>query len=277
MASMRASLFKIPIHIILIIYSLISIFPFYYVVITTFKSRDEFYINVYAPPENWTLEGVITLYTDYGFGRATLNSVIVTFLSIVITLIIATPAAYAYSKMKFIARGFLLSLTVALLGVPVMIVIIPVYVLMSKVNLLDSYIGVSLVYTAFNLPFYIFLLTSFFRAIPQEILDAGRIDGCNRFELLKKIIVPLSRPVYATLIVISTIWVWNELLIAMMFLRKDDMHTVTVALSRIVGRYSMHPELIQAGAFFVALPMILLFLAGRKYFIQGLLSGALKE
>ena len=158
-----------------------------------------------------------------------------------------------------------------------MIVIIPVYVLMSKIRLLDSYVGVSLVYTAFNLPFFIFLLTSFFRAIPQGILDAGSIDGCNRFQLLYKIIVPLSRPVYATLIVISSIWVWNELLIAMMFLRKDEMQTITVALSRIVGRYSMHPELIQAGAFCVALPMIALFFLGQKYLIKGILAGALKE
>ncbi|UCB46759.1 MAG: carbohydrate ABC transporter permease, partial [Spirochaetota bacterium] len=275
MASIKTRLYKIPIHIILIVYAIVSIFPLYYVVITTFKSRDEFYTNYYAPPKDWTLEGVIALYKDYGFGRSTLNSVIVTFLSIVITLIIATPSAYAYSKMKFIGRSFLLSLTVALLGVPVMIVIIPVYVVMSKVHLLDSYIGVSFVYAAFNLPFFIFLLTSFFRSIPQALLDAGRIDGCNRFALLIKIIVPLSRPVYTTLTVISTIWVWNELLIAMMFLRKDSMHTITVALSRIVGRYSTHPEMIQAGAFFVALPMIILFLAGRKFFIQGLLSGAL--
>lgn len=270
-------LFKIPIHIILIILSIISIFPFYYTVITTFKSRDEFYTNAYAPPQNWTLEGVITLFRDYNLGRAALNSIIVTFLSILITLIIATLASYAYSRMKFKARSFLLSLTVALLGVPVMVVIIPVYVIMSKVNMLDSYIGVSFVYTAFNLPFFIFLLTGFFLAIPQELLNAASIDGCNRFQILTKILIPLSRPVYATLIVISTIWVWNELLIAMMFLRKDNMQTITVALNTIVGRYSMRPELIQAGALFIAIPMIILFLIGQKFLVKGLMAGAIKE
>ena len=221
MTSFKKRLFKIPIHIILIIYSIISIAPFYYVVITTFKSNDEFYTNNYSPPKNWTLEGAITLYKEYGFGRATLNSVIVTFLALLFTLIIATLAAYAYSKMRFVGRGFLLSLTVALLGIPVMIVIIPVYILMSRINMLDSYIGISWVYTAFNLPFFIFLLTSFFRAIPQELLNAASIDGCNRFQLLTRILVPLSKPVYATLTIVSTIWVWNELIIAMMFLRKE--------------------------------------------------------
>jgi ABC-type glycerol-3-phosphate transport system permease component len=177
----------------------------------------------------------------------------------------------------FKGRRFILSLTVALTGVPVMIIIIPIYVLMSKLDLLDSYVGVSIIYGALMLPFSIFLLTSFFKSIPEDLLNAASIDGCNRLQLLYKIILPLSKPVLTTLVVVNSLWVWNDLLIALMFLRQDNMKTVTVALNMIGGRYANNPVLIQAGALFVAIPMILIFILGQKYFVKGLLAGALKE
>ena len=277
MLSLKAKLSKIPIHIILIIYSIISIFPFYYVIVTAFKTKEEIYKNIYAPPAKWTFANVITLYTEYGFLRSTINSIIITVLSILITLIVAVLAAYAYSKMEFRAKRFLLSLTVALTGVPIMVVIIPVYVLMSRINMLDSYVGISFIYATFMLPFSIFLLSSFFRSIPEDLLNAASIDGCNRFQLLYKIILPLSKPVITTLIVVNSLWVWNDLLIALMFIRKSEMLTVNVALNSIGGRYANNPVLIQAGALFVAIPMILVFIFGQKYFVKGLLAGAIKE
>ncbi len=207
----------------------------------------------------------------------TLNSLLITLISISITLVIATLAAYAFSKMKFAGKRFMFSLTIALTGVPIMIVIIPIYVLMSKINLLDNYFGVSIIYAVFMLPFTIFLMTSFFRTIPDDLLNAARIDGANRLQILYKVILPLSKPVIATLAVVNSLWVWNDLLIALMFLRNDNMKTVTAALNLIGGRYANNPVLIQAGALFVAIPMIILFLAGQRYFIKGILAGALKE
>ena len=275
--SLRSKISKLPIHIILIIFSIISIFPFYYVIATAFKTKNEIYENIFGLPRQWTFENVIKLYTEYGFFRSTINSIIVTLCSIAITLIISILASYAYSKMQFKGRRFLLSLTVALTGVPIMIVIIPIYVLMSKLDLLDSYVGVSIIYGALMLPFSIFLLTSFFKSIPEDLLNAASIDGCNRLQLLYKIILPLSKPVLTTLVVVNSLWVWNDLLIALMFLRQDNMKTVTVALNMIGGRYANNPVLIQAGALFVAIPMILIFILGQKYFVKGLLAGALKE
>jgi len=275
--SFRSKISKLPIHIILIIFSIISISPFYYVIATAFKTKNEIYENIFGLPRQWTFENVIKLYTEYGFFRSTINSIIVTLCSIAITLIIAILASYAYSKMMFKGRRFILSLTVALTGVPVMIIIIPIYVLMSKLDLLDSYVGVSIIYGALMLPFSIFLLTSFFKSIPEDLLNAASIDGCNRLQLLYKIILPLSKPVLTTLVVVNSLWVWNDLLIALMFLRQDNMKTVTVALNMIGGRYANNPVLIQAGALFVAIPMILIFILGQKYFVKGLLTGALKE
>lgn len=277
MIYLKDRLSKIPIHIILIISSIISIFPFYYVIVTAFKDKQEHYNNIYAPPAKWTFANIITLFTEYGFLRSILNSIIVTALSILIALVISTLAGYAYSKMEFKAKGLLLSFTVALTGVPVMIVLIPVYVLASKINMLNSYLGVSFVYATFMLPFCIFLLTSFFRSIPQELIDAASIDGCNRFQVLYKIILPLSKPIITTLIIVNSAWVWNDLLIAMMFLMKPEMVTVTVNLNRIGGRYAQNPVLTQAGAIFVVIPMIILFLVGQKNFRRGLFAGAIKE
>jgi ABC-type glycerol-3-phosphate transport system permease component len=120
-------------------------------------------------------------------------------------------------------------------------------------------------------------LTSFFRSIPQELIDAAFIDGCNRFQVLYKIILPLSKPIITTIVIVNSAWVWNDLLIAMMFLMKPEMMTVTVNLNRIGGRYAQNPVLTQAGALFVIIPMIILFLVGQKNFRRGLFAGAIKE
>jgi multiple sugar transport system permease protein/raffinose/stachyose/melibiose transport system permease protein len=277
---MRAMTFKtrvIPIHVILIIFSVMAIFPFYYMVITAFKTNDEFYDNIYAPPSSWTFENFNIIVQEHGFARALINSSIVTTASIVLTIAVSVLASYAYSKMVFQGRKFLLSLSVSLTGIPIMIVIIPIYVLLSKAHLLDTYTGVSIVYAAFMLPFSIFILTSFFNSVPNELLNAASIDGCTRFQTLYKIILPLSKPVITTLVIVNSLWVWNDLIIAMMFLRHDRMRTIAVALHLVGGRFALNPVLVQAGALFVAIPMIIMFLFGQRYFTKGLLAGAFKE
>lgn len=179
--------------------------------------------------------------------------------------------------MSFGLRKLILSFTVSLMGIPVLIVIIPIYVLMAKVHLLNTYAGVSIVYAAFMLPFSIFILTSFFNSVPNELLNAASIDGCNRLQTLVKVILPLSRPVLTTLVIVNGLWVWNDLLIALMFLKNVKMRTIAATLHLVGGRFALNPVLAQAGALFVAVPMIIVFLLGQRYFTRGLLTGALKE
>jgi raffinose/stachyose/melibiose transport system permease protein len=267
----------IPAHVILLIFSILALFPFYFMTVTAFKTNNEYYENLYAPPEHWTVENFGVLIEKHKFFRGFLNSAIVTIASIGLTIIISVFASYAYSKMDFKGRKFILSLTVSLSSIPIMIVIIPIYALMSKLKLLDTYAGVSIVYAAFMLPFSIFFLTGFFNSVPNELLNAASIDGCSRFQTLFRIIMPLSRPIITALVIVNSLWVWNDLLIAMMFLRLDRMRTIAVSLHLVGGRYAQNPVLIQAGAFFVAVPMVIVFLVGQRYFTKGLLAGALKE
>ncbi len=136
MMSFKEKLLKTPVHIVLLFFSVISIFPFYFVIVTAFKTDLEFYDNAYAPPAKWVFENITSLVREYGFLKSTLNSIIVTFLSIVITLVISALAAYAYSKMKFKLKEFLLSFTVSLTIVPFIIVLIPIYVLAARIKML---------------------------------------------------------------------------------------------------------------------------------------------
>jgi ABC-type glycerol-3-phosphate transport system permease component len=277
MSRIKKRLKFLPIHVILIFSAIIFLFPFYYMVVTGFKTNQEFYDNTFAPPQEWSLNNMESLVTDHHFIRYFFNSAIVTSFSGVLALITSSLAGYAYAKMTFSGKGFLLSMSIAFTGIPPIIVVIPMYVLMSRMQLLNTYFGVSIIYAGFLIPFSVFVLTSFFRSIPNELLNAAEIDGCNRFMRLTRIMLPLSKPVLTTVIIINGLWVWNELLIALMFLRSELKRTIAVGLAQLGGRYAINPTLVQAGALFVAIPIIVIYLIGQKYFVRGLSAGALKE
>jgi len=268
---------KIPLHIILIIFSISAIFPFYYMIITGFKTNNEFYENTFLPPVDWSIENIKSLFFEHNFLIFFRNSAIVTIGSVLIALVVSSLAAYAYAKMKFRGNKFLLGLTITLTGIPPIIVVVPMYVLMSKISMLNTFTGINLIYSGFMLPFSIFVLTGFFRSIPDDLLHAASIDGCNRLQLLYRIILPLSKPALTTIIIINSLWVWNELLIALMFLRSENMRTINIALAQIGGRYAINPTLVQAGALFVTIPILIIYLIGQRFFVKGISAGALKE
>jgi raffinose/stachyose/melibiose transport system permease protein len=267
---------KVPLHIVLILFSLSALVPIYFMGVSAFKSETEYYDNNYGIPIEPTLENFKILIIDREIYRPMINTLILTFSSTIIAILISIFASYAYAKMKFRGRDALFNITIAFTAMPAIVVIIPLYSLLSKIGLINSYLGASLVYAGFMLPISIFILTSFFITIENEILEAARIDGCSSFMILLKIIVPLSRPSIISLFIVNGLWVWNELLIALLLLQDNAKRTIVVELAMFIGKYSIYPTFIMTGAFFVGLPMIILYLFGQKYFVKGLTSGAIK-
>jgi alpha-glucoside transport system permease protein len=236
----------------------------------------------------WTLENY-RLALNEGFGNAFLNSLAVTIPSTVIPITIAAFAAYAFSWMHFKGRDVLFIIVVALLVVPLQMAIIPILrlynegatvgrlIVFPKLDLVGTFLGVWLAHTGFGLPLAIYLLRNFIGALPSSIIESARIDGADHFTIFWRLVIPLSVPALAAFAIFQFLWVWNDLLVAYVFLGgTDETSVLTVALRNLVGARGENWHLLTAAAFIsMALPL-LVFFALQKYFVRGLTAGAVK-
>jgi ABC-type glycerol-3-phosphate transport system permease component len=190
--------------------------------------------------------------------------------------LIAFIAAFAFAKMQFKGKDFILNMIISLMVIPVVVLIVPLFVLYTKIKFMSTYHGVILIYAAVCMPFSVYLLTNFFKTIPDEIVEAGIIDGCSTLKILTKVVIPLSGPPISTLIIVNSLWIWNELLLALVFLPKDNLRTLMVGITVFKSRYNLDVTVTMAGLLLTTLPMILLYVIFQKFFVRGLTEGALK-
>ena len=189
---------------------------------------------------------------------------------------VATLAAYAIARLTFRGRTFLLRLLVALMVIPPAVLILPLFLGLQPLGLTNTYQGVVLIYSGMLVPFSVYMLSSFFRTLPVELFEAARMDGASTLRILRSIVIPLSGPGYITLVVVNAMWVWNELLIALVFLQDDQKRTLMAGLTTMRGRYAINEPMVMSGMFLGALPILLLFLFGQRFFVRGLVAGAVK-
>ncbi len=263
-------------QISLIFISSAAAYPVYYMIVTSFKTRNDWLNNQFGLPTQISLDNFIAASSQ---GRLLIwfrNSVVVALFAIVATTLLAALAAYAVARLRFQGRQFYLNLMISLMVIPPAVLIVPLHGLMVKTALINTLQGLVFIYVGLLLPFSIYLLVSFFRGLPVELFDAAAIDGCSNFGTLVRIVVPLSAPAFVTLVVVNTLWVWNELLIALVFMQSDELKTLMPAISLFKGRFNANEPLVLTGAFLASLPMILLFLAGQRFFVQGMVAGAVK-
>jgi raffinose/stachyose/melibiose transport system permease protein len=253
-----------------------AIYPVYYMIETSLKTRQAWMTDQFGLPLPPTLDNYVALLQDGRIPVWFLNSVIVTAASVVAATVVATLAAYAIARLQFRGRTFLLRVLVALMVIPPAVLILPLFLGLQPLGLINTYQGVVLIYTGMLVPFSVYMLSSFFRTLPIELFEAARIDGASTLRILWSIVVPLSGPGFVTLIVVNAMWVWNELLIALVFLQDDKLRTLMAGLTTLRGRFAINEPMVMAGMFLGALPILLLFLFGQRYFVRGLVAGAVK-
>jgi len=269
--------YKVLNHFILIIMSISAIFPLYFLISTSFKTREDFFNNKFGIPSVFDYANYIEAFKGGdNFLRWFLNSTIVTVASVLISLFCTILAAYAFVYFKFKGRNFLFNLTVSLMVFPPVVVIIPLFIFMQKINLINNYLSVIIIYVGLMLPFGIYLIASFFSTVPKEIIESAFIDGCDISKILLKILIPLSRPAIVTVVVVNALFAWNELLIAMVFLNSTESKTLMAGLMSFKARFNIDLPVTMAGLTVISIPIILLYLFGSKYFIEGLTAGSLK-
>ena len=256
--------------------TVLSLFPVYFMAVSAFKNKAEYLANKWGLPQAPILDNFATAFSGEKFFIRFANSTILTVGAVTVSLIVACLAAYAFAQMDFPGKRALFNLILSLMVVPPVVMMVPLFVWMVRWKLVNTYPGVILIYVGLLLPFSVYLMTNFFQTVPREILDAARIDGCSNFGLFRQILMPLAAPAVVTLIVVNALWAWNELLIALVFLQKDDLKTLMVGIAAMRSRNYVDIPATMAGLLIATIPIVVLYIFGQKYFIRGLASGALK-
>ena len=255
---------------------LIALFPIYFMLVSAFKSGVGYARSPLALPHPITLQNFAKVLGQSSFLRWAFNSAVLTVTSVAVALIVASPAAYAFARLIFPGRDLAFRLVSTLMAVPVIAVLIPLFVFMVNVHLVNTYPAAIVVYAGFLIPYKIFFLTAFFRQLPEPILEAAVLDGCGTLALLRRMIIPLSRPAFIVMAVVSSIWVWNELLIALVLLQSDASRTLMVGLTLFQDEFRVDVPVTMAGLAISVIPIILVYVVGVRYFTAGFLGGAMQ-
>ena len=227
---------SIPKVILLGFVSLGSIFPIYYMIANSLKTKIDYINNRIGLPSKIIWDNYRVVLFEKSFFSWTGNTLILTFSSVILVIFISMLAAYSFAKMNFKMKNKLLLVIISLMVIPPVVMIIPLFVLTVKVHLINNFISPILIYTGLMMPFSIYLLVNFFKTIPDDFIDAAVIDGCTTHGILFRIIFPLSKAPIVTLFIVNAMWVWNELLIAMIFLQKEGMRTMNQVLADLCNK-----------------------------------------
>ncbi len=256
---------------------LIFFFPFFWIITSSFKSPEEIIAtSTTIIPRSFTLDHYNKILFNSDFFIYLKNSLIVSFSSMIISIILSVSAAYGLHKLKFYGNKFVEYSLLVTYAFPGVILLVPIYLLFAKVNLLNSYFALIVVNVLFATPFAVWMLKAFFKLIPNEIEEAAYIDGASRYIVISRIIVPLAAPGIASVAIFCFIISWTEYLFASILISGDDLKTLPVGLAGIVGQYQIDWGFLLSGAVLASLPVILLFVFIGKYFVSGLTEGAVK-
>jgi len=237
--------------------------------------------SVFFPPydpSQWTLSNYQTVLTSEGMDQAFINSVIVSIPSTIIPITIAAFAAYAFAWIPFRGRGIIFTIVVALLVVPIQMSLIPILKIYSGANLYGSFLGIWLAHTGFGLPLAIFLLYNFISQLPRDLFESAAIDGASHLQTFIRIVLPLSVPALGAFAIFQFLWVWNDLLVALVFLGPgQDVRVMPTALYQLIGARGGSWHFLTAGAFITMLLPLGVFLLLQRAFVRGILAGSVKS
>lgn len=246
--------------------------PFVWMLLSSFKPESELRrVPATWLPETVTLDNFRTIFTGLDFPTYFANSLIVATAVTVGNLALCSMLGYVLAKIDFPGRRVLFLLVIGTLMIPAMVTFVPQFVLVSKFGLVNTYPGLALPLLALAGPLGVFLMRQYIGELPDELIDSARIDGAGELQIFLRIIIPLSKPALATLTIVTFLGAWNNFLIPLVMAQTEDMYTMPVALALYsVGQNSTHFGLLMAGAVVVVLPVLLIFVALQRYFVQGI-------
>ncbi len=263
-------------YLLLVLLVLIYIIPLLWVIFVSLKTNGEVMASPWSLPEKPHFENYVSAWAAGGIGRATLNSAIVCTVTLVVSILLGSMAAFSISVMRWKHSGKVLSMFLFGMMVPVHCILIPLFVFFVKLKLTDSYLSMILPYTAFALPVTIYLMGGFFRSIPWEVYEAACLDGCSVYRLFWEIAFPLARDGIFVVSLMTFVGNWNELLVAMVFTSSPNVQTIPVRLTAFVSPYATDYVRMFAAIVLAMLPTIAVYSAFSNKIVAGLTAGAVK-
>jgi len=266
---------KTLLHAALIAGGLLTLFPLLWMIAASFMSRGE--ATTYPPhvvPHAPTLDQYRELFVRLRIGRAFFSSTVIAVLTTLFSLLFNSMAGYAFAKLRFGGRERMFGLLLAALVIPAQVGMLPLFLLMKSLGLVNTYWGV--IIPSLASVFGIFLTRQFMLSIPQDLLEAARIDGAGEWRIYWSVVMPLARPILATLAIFTFMTTWNDFMWPLIVLSDESRYTLPVSLANLVGEHAQDVELMMAGSVVTVLPVLTLFLFLQRYYIAGLMAGSVK-
>ncbi|HRI55943.1 MAG TPA: carbohydrate ABC transporter permease [Anaerolineae bacterium] len=263
-------------YAILIAWCLVVLFPLYTMLINSVKPQREIFRNPFLPHWPITFDGFQTVWNDGRFDLYFRNSIFVTLVSLTLIILLGSLAAYALAMWRSRWSMLIYVFFIAGLMIPIRLGTINIFQIIQSMGLTDSVFSLIPVYVAMGLPISVFVLTTFIRGLPADLIDAAHVDGAGELRIYRSVIMPLIRPAVATVVIFNLIPVWNDLWFPLIFIRAENQRTVILGVSLLFGQYQTNWTRILSALSMAAIPILILYLLMSKQFIKGLTAGAVK-
>lgn len=262
-------------ELIFIVFSVSALLPIYFMLVTSFKTQNQFLLNPLGLPTHWILSNYAQAFSQ-GFLQWLMNTIVISGGSVILTTLFGSMAAFAIAWTFRRPPALLTALISILMMIPPIVMLIPLYQMASDVNLIDTFTAVILIYGGLMMPFSTYMLSGFFRTVPKEMLEAAVMDGASPWRIYWNLLLPLSIPSLLTLGVVNLLWAWSELLIAVTFLQSNSTRTLMVGISTFSSKSNLNVPLTMAGLMIATIPIVALYLFSQRYFVRGLTVGSIK-
>jgi raffinose/stachyose/melibiose transport system permease protein len=253
-----------------------TLYPLVWVLFGSLKTKSEMINNVWGPPSGLVFQNYVDAWRIAGMSSRIVNSLAITVSALALLVTVATPCAYAVSRLNFRGRGVVVAVVVASMLIPPQVMAIPLFIVARDLGLINSRLGIALIYASTSMPLSVFILRSFFLTLPPDLEDAARVDGASRFAILTRVMLPLVRPGVALVLIFGFIEIWSDFFLAFLLLRQPQLQTIPLGLVSFFQQYESLWNLYFAALTITTLPVIVVFLILQRQFIAGLTAGAVK-
>ncbi|MUG65674.1 MULTISPECIES: carbohydrate ABC transporter permease [Paenibacillus] len=272
----KSGLFQLFAYTFLGLFAIMNIVPLFWMVVNSFKQEQEYAISPFSLPDTLQFSNYARAWEVANMDTYFLNSIIITFASLIITVLLGAIAAYFLSRFQFKLRGFTYGLFLLGMLVPIHATLIPIFLIMQKLYLLDTYWSLILPYTAFHLSLTVFILEGFMRGFPKDLEESGVMDGAGVYRIFWSIILPITRPALATVIILNFIYNWNEYLFALVLITSTELKTLPLGLANFAGIETASLTLQMAALTIALIPILIFYLLLQKQLVNGMTAGAVK-